>query len=121
MKPSRAKFGSERERRRFSKKIRIRKKVEGSGERPRLCVFKSLNHVYAQVIDDLTGNVLCSSTSLNLDSKSRGDLALVVGKVIAEEAKKKGIKQVVFDRNGFKYHGVIKKLADSAREAGLEF
>lgn len=104
---------------------RIRKKVEGTPERPRLAVFRSLNHIYAQVIDDKSGITLCSASSLE---KSAGvtkggniDAAKVIGKLIAERAKEKGVNTVVFDRGGCLYHGRVKSLAEAAREAGLQF
>ena len=102
---------------------RIRRKLSGTGERPRLNVFRSLNHIYAQVIDDQKGETLASASSVGLKLKSGGNVAAAkeIGKAIAEQAKAKGVKQVVFDRGGFLYHGRIKALADAAREAGLEF
>lgn len=107
---------------RLKKKIRIRKVVKGSEERPRLCVFRSSKHIYAQIINDDTQSTLLSVSSLALDLKGAGkETAKQVGKKIAEEANKKGIKSVVFDRNGFIYHGRIQALADGAREAGLNF
>lgn len=102
---------------------RIREKVSGTAERPRLAVFRSLNHIYAQVIDDQKGETLASASSLGLKLKTGGNVAAAkeIGKKVAEEAAGKGIKKVVFDRGGFLYHGRIKALADAAREAGLEF
>ncbi len=104
---------------------RIRKKLSGSPERPRLAVFRSLNHIYAQIIDDKHGRtiVAASSTQESSGVKSGGNVAgaKAIGKLIAERAKEQGIKQVVFDRGGFLYHGRIKALAEAAREAGLEF
>ncbi|MGB6974224.1 MAG: 50S ribosomal protein L18 [Terracidiphilus sp.] len=102
---------------------RIRRKLSGTGERPRLNVFRSLNHIYAQVIDDQKGETLAAASTLTLKLKTGGNVAAAkeIGKSIAEQAKAKGIKQVVFDRGGFLYHGRIKALADAAREAGLEF
>ncbi|HEU5458385.1 MAG TPA: 50S ribosomal protein L18 [Terracidiphilus sp.] len=102
---------------------RIRRKLSGTGERPRLNVFRSLNHIYAQVIDDQKGETLAAASSLTLKLKTGGNVAAAkeIGKSIAEQAKAKGIKRVVFDRGGFLYHGRIKALADAAREAGLEF
>lgn len=104
---------------------RIRKKVKGTPERPRLAIFRSLNHVYAQVIDDVNGVTLCSASSVE---KSAGignggniDAAKSVGKLIAERAKEKGVSSVVFDRGGYIYHGRVKSLAEAAREAGLQF
>ncbi|PYV60506.1 MAG: 50S ribosomal protein L18 [Acidobacteria bacterium] len=105
---------------------RIRKKVMGTSERPRLNVYRSLNHIYVQVIDDLKGVTLVSANSAEGNKETRrvgGNLAAAknVGKVIAERAKAKGIEKVVFDRGGYIYHGRVKALADSAREAGLKF
>lgn len=105
---------------------RIRKKLMGTSARPRLNVYRSLNHIYVQVIDDLEGKTLVSANSAEGEKGSRtsgGNLAAAkgVGKVIAERAKAKGINQVVFDRGGYIYHGRIKALADAAREAGLKF
>jgi large subunit ribosomal protein L18 len=102
---------------------RIRVKLSGTAERPRLSVFRSLNHIYAQVIDDVQGVTLASASSLAGKAKTGGNVAMAkeIGKKVAEEATAKGIKKVVFDRGGFLYHGRIKALADAAREAGLEF
>lgn len=103
--------------------FRIRQKMEGTTERPRLNVYRSLNHIYAQVIDDSQGVTLVSSSTLAAKVKTGGNIAAAkeVGKLIAERAQEKGIKKVVFDRGGYLYHGRIKALADAAREAGLEF
>ena len=107
---------------RLTKKIRIRKTVTGTDERPRLCVFRSGKHMYAQVVNDVTGNTLVSASSLNLKTdKSGAELAKLVGMEVAKVALSKNIKNVVFDRNGFIYHGRVKSLADGAREAGLNF
>ena len=107
---------------RLKKKIRIRKTVKGSSERPRLCVFRSTKHIYAQIINDDTQKTILTVSSLGLESDSTGkDMAHKVGKLVAESSIKLGIKSVVFDRNGFIYHGRIKSLADGAREAGLSF
>jgi len=102
---------------------RIRRKLAGTGERPRLNVYRSLNHIYAQVIDDQKGETLVSASTLALKVKTGGNLAAAkeIGKAVAELAMKQGIKKVVFDRGGYLYHGRIKALADAAREAGLEF
>jgi large subunit ribosomal protein L18 len=106
---------------------RIRKKIRGTPERPRLAVFRSGAHIYAQVIDDDAGRTLAAASSLDKDvkakTKSGGNLtaAKEVGGLIASRAKEKGIAAVVFDRGGFQYHGRIKALADAAREAGLKF
>ncbi len=104
---------------------RIRRKVKGTPERPRLCVFRSLKHIYAQVIDDTGGRTLASASSSDEGAgrASGGNLAgaKAVGRLIAERAKTKGIQKVVFDRGGYLYHGRVKALAEAAREAGLEF
>jgi len=105
---------------------RIRKKVFGTPERPRLCVYKSLKYIYAQIIDDTKGHTLVSATSLekefsDLKSRDTIEAAKKVGELVAKRALEKGIKKVVFDRSGYKYHGRIAALADAARVAGLEF
>jgi large subunit ribosomal protein L18 len=105
--------------------IRVRSKVIGSEERPRLCVFRSINHIYVQVIDDSKGTTLAAASSkdavLNDKPKKKTETADLVGSIIAQRAKSQGINKVVFDRGGYKYHGRIKALADAARKAGLEF
>jgi large subunit ribosomal protein L18 len=102
---------------------RIRQKMSGTGDRPRLNVYRSLNHIYAQVVDDQSGQTLVSASTLQLKLKTGGNVASAkeIGKAVAEKAVAKGIKQVVFDRGGYLYHGRIKALADAAREGGLEF
>jgi large subunit ribosomal protein L18 len=103
---------------------RVRTKVTGTAERPRLAVFRSLKHIYAQVIDDAAGKTLASASSREKDAATKGAnkaAAKAVGALIAKKAKDKGIKRVVFDRGGYQYHGNIKALADAARENGLEF
>ena len=102
---------------------RIREKLAGTTERPRLNIYRSLNHIYAQVIDDQKGETLVSASTLSLKAKTGGNVAAAkeIGKAVAELAVKQGIKKVVFDRGGYLYHGRIKALADAAREAGLEF
>jgi len=103
---------------------RIRRKLAGSPERPRLAIFRSVAHIYAQVIDDSRGTTLVSASSVDKGAKTNGGnvaAAKTIGKLVAERAKDKGIKSVVFDRGGYKYHGRVKALADAAREAGLEF
>jgi len=104
---------------------RIRTRLSGTSERPRLNVYRSLNHIYAQVIDDTRGKTLASASTSGKKSgkKTGGNVASAkeIGKTIAQRAKEKGIKKVVFDRGGYLYHGRIKALADAAREAGLEF
>ena len=107
---------------RLVKKMRVRKKLSGDAEKPRLSVFKSAKHIYAQLVDDVAKKTLAASSSLKIDGKMKGvDQAKKVGAEIANLAKSKNISQVVFDRNGFQYHGRIKALADGAREAGLKF
>ncbi len=104
---------------------RVRKRVFGTPDRPRLCIFRSLNHIYAQVVDDTEGRTLVYASSLDADIKSnlenvtKTKQAAIVGTVVAERARNKGISQVVFDRGGRKYHGRIKALADAIREGGL--
>ncbi len=102
---------------------RIRLKMSGTATRPRLNVYRSLNHLYVQVIDDQNGVTLVSASTLSGKIKVGGNVAAAkeVGKLVAERAQEKGIKRVVFDRGGYLYHGRIKALADAAREAGLEF
>ena len=111
-------------------KYRIRKRVEGTEARPRLTVFRSVAHIYVQVVDDATGTTVASASTLEstvkgtLDTQARGGNvagAKAIGKTIAERLLEKGVKRVVFDRNGFLYHGRVKAVADAAREAGLEF
>lgn len=108
-------------------RLRIRRKVQGSAERPRLSVFKSGKHIYAQVIDDKTGRTMAHASSLDADLKkgekvgANRSTATRVGKLVAQRAKAKGIAKVVFDRGGYIYHGKVKSLADAAREGGLEF
>ena len=106
---------------------RVRKRVAGTGERPRLAVFRSLNNLYAQVINDETGATIVSASTIDKEMKSTvksgGNIeaAKAVGALVAKRAADKGVKQVVFDRGGFQYHGRVKALADAAREGGLEF
>jgi large subunit ribosomal protein L18 len=107
---------------RSTKKVRIRKKLKGTMERPRLCVFKSLNNIYAQLVDDVTGTtILATSTMADVKDKSGKDAAFAVGKLLATKAKDKKIDKVVFDRSGYIYHGRVKAVADGAREGGLNF
>jgi len=102
--------------------FRTRAKIHGTAERPRLTVFRSLKHITAQVIDDTKGRTLAASSDLKLDAKKTGmELAILVGKDVAEKAKAAGISAVIFDKGSFRYHGRIKALADAAREAGLQF
>jgi large subunit ribosomal protein L18 len=106
---------------------RIRRKLSGSGSRPRLCVFRSRTHIYAQVVDDLAGKTLVSASTVEsavgADKGKAGNIAAakLVGKAIAERAKAQGIEAVVFDRGGYLYHGRVKALAEAARESGLKF
>ena len=106
---------------------RVRKKISGTPERPRLCVFRSNAHIYAQVIDDTKGNTLCAASTVEKDIASQAaeldkkGQAKLVGKIVAERAIAAGIKEVVFDRGGYIYHGRVKALAEAAREAGLKF
>ena len=112
---------------RLKRKKRIRKKIVGSRQRPRLCVFRSAKHIYAQVIDDTQGKTLAAASSLEKAVKESSDInnkksaANMVGKLTAERTLEKGVKKIVFDRNGFLYHGRVKAVSDGAREAGLEF
>ncbi len=107
--------------------LRVRTKVVGTPERPRLSVYRSLNHIYAQVIDDRTGRTLAAASSLDKEVRKQlkggGNVAAakVVGRAIAERARSAGIEQVVFDRGGYQYHGRVQALAEAAREAGLKF
>jgi large subunit ribosomal protein L18 len=104
------------------RRVRIRKKVTGSAERPRLTVFRSTKHIYAQVIDDDKGVTLASASTVTTETKGKKtDKAQAIGKALAEACKQKNITAVVFDRNGFRYHGRIKAIAEAAREAGLTF
>ena len=108
--------------RRLKIKASIRTKESGTAERPRLTVFRSNSQIYAQVIDDTKGVTLASASSLGIkDKMTKSEKAALVGKAIAEAAKKAGVNEVVFDRNGYLYHGRVQSLADAAREAGLQF
>jgi large subunit ribosomal protein L18 len=108
--------------RRLRIKAHIRTTVAGTAERPRLTVFRSNSQIYAQVIDDQKGVTLASASSLGIKDKiTKSEKAAQVGKLVAEAAKKAGVEEVVFDRNGYLYHGRVKQLADAAREAGLKF
>ncbi|MEN2986598.1 MAG: 50S ribosomal protein L18 [Thermodesulfovibrionaceae bacterium] len=112
---------------RLRRKKRIRKRVFGTSERPRLTVYRSLNHIYAQIIDDTQGHTLVAASTLEKEirqlpgHKGNKEFAKKVGELIAERALKAGITKVVFDRSGYRYHGCIKALADAAREKGLKF
>lgn len=112
---------------RKGKQQRIRRKVRGTLERPRLCVFRSLNHIYAQLIDDVNGRTLVTASTLDKEMRDqigKGvtlEEARMIGNVIAKKALASGIEEVIFDRNGYKYHGKVAALADAAREGGLKF
>src|SRR5918999_5661325 len=101
--------------------LRVRKKVSGTAERPRLVVFRSDKHIYAQLVDDVAGRTIATVSSLKVGDGKKSDKAAEVGKQVAVLAKDKGITRVVFDRGGYKYHGRVKAVADGAREGGLEF
>ncbi len=106
---------------------RVRQKISGDGRRPRLAVFRSLNHIYAQVIDDVKGHTLVTASTLDPElkkdtkGKNKTQRAGLVGELLAKRAKEKGISEVAFDRGGFKYHGRVKALAEAARKGGLKF
>jgi large subunit ribosomal protein L18 len=107
--------------------VRVRARVNGTAVRPRLCVFRSLNHIYAQIVDDSAGHTLVSASSLDAEirdkvtGKKKTESAELVGSLVAQHALNKGIKQIAFDRGGYKYHGRVKALAEAARKAGLDF
>jgi large subunit ribosomal protein L18 len=112
--------------RRNIRRLRIRKRVRGTDQRPRLSVYRSASHIYAQVIDDLTGSTLVAASSREalgsrVEGKGKTAISTAVGKLVAERAKEKGIAKVCFDRGGYLYHGRVKALADGARAVGLEF
>ncbi len=115
------------ETRRVRRQRRVRKKLTGTPERPRLCIFRSSKHIYAQVINDANGTTLASASSLDPDIKGQAAYggnkaaATLVGKAVAERAKQAGIDKICFDRRSYKYHGRVQALADAAREAGLQF
>jgi large subunit ribosomal protein L18 len=109
-----------REQKRYRRHLRVRKKVAGSAERPRLVVFRSLKHIYAQLVDDTSGRTLMTVSDQKLAGK-KTEKSAEVGKQIASRAKEAGISRVVFDRAGYQYHGRVKAVADGAREGGLEF
>jgi large subunit ribosomal protein L18 len=106
---------------------RVRKRVQGTAARPRLCVFRSLSHIYAQVIDDESGRTLVAASDLEKEAQASADgtrktgRAALVGRLVGQRAVNKGIKEIVFDRGGYKYHGRVKALGEAAREAGLKF
>jgi large subunit ribosomal protein L18 len=107
--------------------VRVRAGLRGTAMRPRLCVFRSLNHIYAQVVDDSAGHTLVSASSLDAEirdkitGKRKTEIAELVGSLVTQRALSKGIKQIAFDRGGYKYHGRVKALAEAARKAGLDF
>lgn len=107
--------------RRIKIKTRIRGKISGTSSRPRLSVFRSNKQIYAQLIDDLAGKTLAAASSKGIEDGSKSEIAAKVGKAIAEKAIAAGISEVVFDRNGYLFHGRVKSLADAAREGGLKF
>jgi large subunit ribosomal protein L18 len=107
--------------RRFRRHLRVRKRVEGTTERPRLVVYRSLKHIYAQIVDDTAKRTLLTVSDLTVGDGKKSERSRDVGKAIAERAKAAGITRVVFDRAGYKYHGRVKAVADGAREGGLEF
>lgn len=107
--------------RRIKIKFRIRKSVYGTAERPRLSVFRSNKQIYAQVINDLTGTTLASASSLGMETMPKKEQAAKVGELLAKNAIAAGVEKVVFDRNGYLYHGRVKELADAARKGGLNF
>jgi large subunit ribosomal protein L18 len=109
---------------RIKRHNRVRGKISGTAERPRLCVFRSENHIYAQIIDDVAGNTLVSASSVEKGFEGKGgnvEAAKKIGATVAERALQKGIEEVVFDRGGYIYHGRVKALAEGAREGGLKF
>jgi len=112
---------------RLKRKRRVRKKISGTSEKPRLTVFRSAKHIYAQIIDDSIGNTITSASSIDKSVKntqkfdSKLDEAMFIGKLVGQKALEKGIKKIVFDRNGYLYHGRVKAVSSGAREAGLKF
>ena len=112
---------------RYARHVRVREKVKGTDTRPRLCVFRSLQHIYAQVIDDIQGHTLAAASTMDPEMKSEKNgknktaQAELVGTLVARRAKDAGVKKVVFDRGGYKYHGRVKNLAEAARKSGLKF
>ena len=112
---------------RLVRHARVRRKVKGDVNRPRLAVFRSLNHIYAQIIDDGAGHTMAAASTVEpsvktlLEGKSKSSHAEIVGEAIAQKAREKGIEEVVFDRGGYRYHGRVKALAEAARKAGLKF
>src|SRR6184192_3731344 len=106
---------------RFRRHLRVRNRVTGTSERPRLVVFRSLKHIYAQLVDDTANKTLATVSDLGIEQGKKGERAAEVGKLIAERAKSAGVTRVVFDRAGYRYNGRIKAVADGARKGGLEF
>ncbi len=112
---------------RLRRHLRVRKKIWGTAQRPRLCVYRSLSHIYVQVIDDDKGHTLAAASDLEaatrsqVNGKHKSEVAKLVGELIGERAKEHGVTEVVFDRGGYQFHGRVKSLADGAREAGLTF
>jgi large subunit ribosomal protein L18 len=107
--------------RRYKRHLRVRNKISGTAERPRLVVFRSLKHIYAQLVDDTANRTLATVSDLGIEQGKKGERAAEVGRLIAERAKTAGITRVVFDRAGYRYHGRIKAVADGARKGGLAF
>ena len=115
---------TDRKMERTRRHIRVRRKISGTAERPRLCVYRSNSNIYVQIIDDVAGNTICQASTLDKEVKtkhSNKEAAKEVGTLVAKRALEKNIKTVVYDRGGYIYHGVVKELAEAAREAGLEF
>ena len=115
---------TDRKMERTRRHIRVRRKISGTADRPRLCVYRSNSNLYVQIIDDVAGNTIVSASTLDKEIKTKHankEAAKEVGTLIAKRALEKNIKTIVFDRSGYVYHGVIKELAEAAREAGLEF
>ena len=115
---------TDRKMERTRRHIRVRRKISGTAERPRLCVYRSNTNLYVQIIDDVTGNTLVSASTLDKEVKTKHankEAAKEVGTLVAKRALEKNIKEVVFDRGGYIYHGVVKELAEAAREGGLNF
>ena len=115
---------TDRKMERTRRHIRVRRKISGTAERPRLCVYRSNSNIYVQIIDDVAGNTICQASTLDKEVKikhANKEAAKEVGALIAKRAKAKKVETVVFDRGGYIYHGVVKELAEAAREGGLEF
>ena len=115
---------TDRKMERTRRHIRVRRKISGSAERPRLCVYRSNSNIYVQIIDDVAGNTICQASTLDKEVKikhANKEAAKEVGALIAKRAKAKKVETVVFDRGGYIYHGVVKELAEAAREGGLKF